>query len=142
MSGQSFKPQLQKLDDRAVPAAGISLTSGVLRVEGDNGIDRIFFGVDPRNANNVLVTWEHGGQSTVRSYAKSSVTSIQAAGMGGDDTIVNNLTIGMTADGGAGNDSIWGGDGNDKILGGDGNDRLYGRGGNDTVDGGAGADWI
>ena len=63
---------------------------------------------------------------------------------GGDDSFVasNGLStlIGITVDGGVGNDSITGGDGNDTIIGGDGNDTIIGGRGNDTAFLGAGDD--
>src|SRR5205085_1057437 len=48
--------------------------------------------------------------------------------------------IGLTVDGGAGNDTITGGDGNDLLLGGDGNDLIVGGRGNDVALMGAGDD--
>jgi Ca2+-binding RTX toxin-like protein len=63
---------------------------------------------------------------------------------GGDDTFTgsNGLAnlIQITADGGAGNDTLTGGDGNDQLLGGDGNDVVNGGRGNDTAVLGAGDD--
>src|SRR5579871_152186 len=63
---------------------------------------------------------------------------------GGDDTFTagNGLAdlISITADGGAGNDSITGGDGNDTLMGGDGNDTIIGGRGNDKLFGGTGND--
>jgi Ca2+-binding RTX toxin-like protein len=63
---------------------------------------------------------------------------------GGDDTFTgsNGLAtlIAITADGGAGNDTITGGDGNDVLRGGDGNDVINGGRGNDQAFLGAGND--
>ena len=63
---------------------------------------------------------------------------------GGDDSFsaVGNLAalIGVTVDGGAGNDTILGGNGNDLLLGGDGNDFIDGNQGADTAVLGAGDD--
>jgi Ca2+-binding RTX toxin-like protein len=63
---------------------------------------------------------------------------------GGDDSITasNGLAslIGLTFDGGAGNDTLTGGDGNDRLIGGDGNDIVNGGRGNDTAIMGAGDD--
>ena len=57
---------------------------------------------------------------------------------GGNDTVsvtgnVATLGVGVTIDGGAGNDTIFGGNGNDFLLGGDGDDTVDGNQGNDTV---------
>jgi Ca2+-binding RTX toxin-like protein len=65
--------------------------------------------------------------------------------LGGDDTISvsNGLggLIGVTADGGAGNDTLSGGNGPQLLRGGSGNDTFFARNGvADLVDGGAGAD--
>jgi Ca2+-binding RTX toxin-like protein len=63
---------------------------------------------------------------------------------GGDDTFTagNGLAslIGVTVDGGTGNDIITGGDGADHLLGGDGNDVITGGRGNDALLGGSGDD--
>jgi len=63
---------------------------------------------------------------------------------GGDDffSATGNLAslIGVTVDGGTGNDTILGSNGNDQLLGGDGNDFIDGQQGNDTVSLGAGED--
>jgi Ca2+-binding RTX toxin-like protein len=64
----------------------------------------------------------------------------------GDDVLdASNLAssgIGLTVNGGAGNDVLIGGDGNDILLGGDGDDVLLGGPGVDILDGGAGDDII
>jgi Ca2+-binding RTX toxin-like protein len=63
---------------------------------------------------------------------------------GGDDTYsaTGNLAalIGITVDGGTGNDTLLGSNGNDILLGGDGNDFADGQQGNDTAFMGAGDD--
>ncbi|CAG0944615.1 Mannuronan C5-epimerase AlgE5 [Gammaproteobacteria bacterium] len=63
---------------------------------------------------------------------------------GGDDTFgaTGNLAalIGVTVDGGAGNDTILGSNGADLLIGGDGNDFIDGQQGNDVAFLGAGAD--
>jgi Ca2+-binding RTX toxin-like protein len=63
---------------------------------------------------------------------------------GGDDSFsaTGNLAalIGVTVDGGTGNDNILGSNGNDMLLGGDGNDFVDGQQGNDTALLGAGGD--
>ncbi|QGY39694.1 hypothetical protein GM415_06030 [Pseudodesulfovibrio cashew] len=65
--------------------------------------------------------------------------AISVEGLDGNDTIVlwNQAT---TADGGDGNDNIFGGDGNDTLLGGLGDDYLRGENGTDSLTGGDGAD--
>ncbi len=64
--------------------------------------------------------------------------------LGGNDSVtaagLPATVVGLTVDGGAGNDSITGGDGNDMLIGGDGNDSVIGGRGNDTAFLGAGDD--
>src|SRR5262245_23148481 len=99
MSASSFKPTVASLESRAVPAAGITLTTGVLRIEGGIGNDRLFIIQDTTNSNNLVAILEQGTTVTRRTYAKSTVTSIQTFGMDGNDTIVNDMSQPMTADG-------------------------------------------
>ena len=59
-----------------------------------------------------------------------------------DNFDATNDTVGVSVDGGGGNDIIAGGDGNDRIDGGTGNDTLSSGDGRDYVDGGVGNDSI
>jgi hypothetical protein len=65
---------------------------------------------------------------------------------GGDDTFVaaplDDVQPRIIADGGAGNDTIYGSTNPDDIKGGPGNDRLYGLDDVDNLDGGEGADLV
>lgn len=68
-------------------------------------------------------------------------STITINGVAGDDVIdVSALTMGVTINGGDGNDSIQGGGGADNINGNAGNDSLRGGPGNDTLGGGQGDD--
>ncbi len=64
--------------------------------------------------------------------------------LGGNDSVtaagLPATVVGLTVDGGAGNDTLTGGDGNDVLIGGDGNDTITGGRGNDTAFMGAGND--
>ena len=64
--------------------------------------------------------------------------------LGGNDSVtaagLPATVVGLTVDGGAGNDTITGGDGNDMLIGGDGNDTIIGGRGNDVAFLGAGND--
>jgi len=86
-------------------------------------------------------------------HAIGDVSAINIFCGDGDDIVLvaTNITLGVYADGGAGNDKMIGGDGPDTFLGaaqkdilygGLGNDRLNGAGGNDKVLGEAGADRV
>jgi Ca2+-binding RTX toxin-like protein len=84
----------------------------------------------------------------------SSVISVQGSEGGNDHLVVNALggndsitaaglpatVVGLTVDGGTGNDNITGSDGNDMLIGGDGNDTIIGGRGNDVAFLGAGDD--
>ena len=64
--------------------------------------------------------------------------------LGGNDSVtaagLPATVVGLTVDGGAGNDTITGGDGNDVLQGGDGNDVIIGGRGSDVAFMGAGDD--
>ena len=64
--------------------------------------------------------------------------------LGGNDSVtaagLPATVVGLTVDGGTGNDTITGGDGNDMLIGGDGNDTIIGGRGNDVAFLGAGND--
>jgi Ca2+-binding RTX toxin-like protein len=68
-----------------------------------------------------------------------------------NDTLTNKSDLGLTADGGSGNDKLTGGPRGDYLDGSYGNDKLYGLAGDDSVngslgtdrvEGGAGDDWV
>ncbi|MEO6436710.1 MAG: calcium-binding protein [Tepidisphaeraceae bacterium] len=86
-------------------------------------------------------------------HAIGDVSAINIFCSEGDDVVLiaANVTLGVYADGGNGNDKIIGGDdpdtflgaaGKDQIYGGLGNDRINGAGGNDKVFGEAGGDRV
>ncbi|MEV6341808.1 calcium-binding protein [Actinoplanes sp. NPDC051851] len=75
--------------------------------------------------------------STSRSWAGVRVT------LGaGNDSVINQTGLRMSADGGDGNDYLTGGSNADDLVGGDGVDYLSGRLGNDTLSGSAGNDRV
>ena len=86
------------------------------------------------------------GLSAMVSVQGSDGTSDQLVvnALGGNDSVtaagLPATVVGLTIDGGAGNDMITGGDGNDMLIGGDGNDTVIGGRGNDTALLGAGND--
>src|SRR5688572_25429703 len=121
----------------AVPTP--TLEAGVLNIRGTRGIDTV---IVSRTETGVDVAMN----GKVNSF--TGVTSITASLLGGHDSLSVNETeelplgVGLTVDGGAGNDSLAGSLGNDHLLGGKGTgrDNLFGGGGNDTLDGGEGDD--
>jgi Ca2+-binding RTX toxin-like protein len=110
-------------------------------VNGTHGNDTV--GV-AANAGAVDVT---GLAASVHiSNSEAANDNLIVNGLDGDDTISGGLglalLIGLTVDGGAGNDTINGGDGADRLLGGDGNDFVDGNRGNDIAFLGAGDDTV
>jgi Ca2+-binding RTX toxin-like protein len=89
----------------------------------------------------VLVT---GSPATVAIFNAEATDQLVINGGAGDDVMIaSGLTagaIGLTIDGGAGNDVIVGGQGADKLLGGDGDDAVAGGRGDDVAFLGAGND--
>ena len=83
-----------------------------------------------------------------------AIVTVQGSEGANDQLVVNALggndsvtaaglpagVVGLTVDGGAGNDTITGSDGNDMLIGGDGNDIIIGGRGNDVAFLGAGND--
>jgi Ca2+-binding RTX toxin-like protein len=80
----------------------------------------------------------------IDSIARVIDLEIINAGEGNDivDLTSTNFVLanGVTINGEAGNDNLWGSNGNDTIDGGKGNDSLFGGAGDDTLTGGTGSD--
>jgi subtilisin family serine protease len=107
-----------------------------LVVNGDvNGVpvdDTIIVRPDPADATYIEALVNGVVQARMPA---SSVASITAHGLGGNDTITVDaaITAAATIRGGDGNDSLTGGGGNDHVVGGTGHDTLNGRAGNDGL---------
>ena len=86
-----------------------------------------------------LVGSQLAGSDTI-TYTNNSGVGMTFNGGGGNDILTINGSNGDTLDGGAGNDQLNGGAGNDTLLGQAGTDRLDGGTGDDAMDGGAGND--
>ena len=107
-------------------------------VEGTNGSDNVDVSSDANSVTasglSALVSIQH--PETTDELAINGLAgndSISAAGLAAD-------TIGLTLDGGAGDDTLAGGQGVETLVGGDGNDRIDGNKGNDLALMGAGDD--
>jgi Ca2+-binding RTX toxin-like protein len=109
----------------------------VVTLEGKNSNEHIQLSSD---GTTVTVT----GLPEVVTIANAETSDrLIVQGLGGNDTIDASAlaaVIGLTIDGGAGNDTIVGSQGDDTLIGGDGNDRVTGGRGNDFADLGAGND--
>ncbi len=121
-------------------AAGTGLGDAqvdTVTIQGTNGDDVIQVVQD---GNDVVVL---GLAATVRIIGfEVGIDRILINGLGGDDVVEasGRSTVGIAADGGAGDDVLIGGGGNDTLLGGAGDDVLLGDGGLDLLDGGDGDD--
>jgi Ca2+-binding RTX toxin-like protein len=111
----------------------------VVIVNGDSGNEHIQV---TANGNQVTVTGTP--ETVVISGTEAANDRLIVNGLGGNDTIDASTlaagVIGLTIDGGAGNDTITGSQGADTLDGDDGNDKVTGGLGNDFADLGAGDD--
>jgi Ca2+-binding RTX toxin-like protein len=117
---------------------------------GDGQADTVI--LNGTEGNNRITVTASGSTVTVSGLPEQVVIDhVEAAndalvinGLGGNDTIdasaLTGAAIGLTIDGGAGNDTIIGSGGADVLIAGDGNDVLTGGRGNDVVLLGAGDD--
>ena len=142
-AARSFTPRLEPLGDRIVPAVTASFNPGVgsLSIFGDAANNTITVSRDA--AGKILV---NGGAVSVLAGTPTvaNTATIQAFGLGGNDTITLNEANGALPAallfGGDGNDTLTDGSGADMLFGQAGNDTLLGKGGNDFLFGGAGND--
>jgi hypothetical protein len=127
-----FRPRVEPLAERVLPAVTALFSAGTLRVTGDDQDNIITVSRDTGGTifvNNGAVPMQ-GGTATV-----ANTTHFHIVGAGGSDRISLNETNGPLP--GA---AIFGGDGNDVLFGGSGDDFVDGGPGNDTVFLGAGDD--
>ncbi len=121
-------------------------------MDGQDGFDRIEVNGAPA-AGDAFTVAPAGGRVNFQrtnlgpfSLNIASSEDLEMNTLGGDDTIAvaNGLAglIGITADGGSGNDVISGGDGADTLLGGSGNDTITGGGFFDVLNGETGDDTL
>lgn len=137
----AFRPRLEALEDRALPATGASPTAvlrgGLLTITGTEANDSA---VVSAAQGQVFVRMTSGGATRTQSFRGAQVTRVDFYGLGGNDTYTNLTAIRGQAIGGTGNDTLTGGSGSDYLFGGDGDDTLNGGAGNDVIDGRAGND--
>lgn len=133
---------MERLEDRAVPAATATLSNGVLTILGSAGADSIHL---TQSGGNLLLT------TTGQAFALSQVQQIAIDSGDGDDTIALDASVTLPAwiyagsgndsvRGGSGANNIYGASGNDTLIGGPSNDEIYGGAGTDNVTGGGGTD--
>jgi Ca2+-binding RTX toxin-like protein len=102
------------------------------------------FFIDISATENVTMQTDSGDDTiTVNDLTGTGVRTVTADGGAGNDTINGSATgVSLLLIGGAGNDTLTGGRGNDTLDGGEGNDVLTGGKGLDTLNGGAGNDTL
>jgi len=122
----------------------VTITNGELQVIGTDADDIIRVKLDSSDPNLIEVDVNDDPPTFLdKRQLALTVHGIRVIGLdGNDDMQVDEsdglLRLGITFDGGAGDDTIVGGSGNDLIDGGDGNDSITGGRGNDVIFGGAG----
>ncbi|MEZ6132597.1 MAG: hypothetical protein R3C59_28355 [Planctomycetaceae bacterium] len=127
----------------------ISLRDGVLQIEGTGRADRVEVR-SSADGENIVVRAVAGplfnagdNESAlieppvpqVVEFSAGDVQSIRFTGSTGNDYFLNQSDIPSVAEGGAGNDWLFGGSGNDSLVGGAGEDFLFGGPGNDHLTG-------
>jgi Ca2+-binding RTX toxin-like protein len=91
-------------------------------------------------SSSMVLTNDYSGMA---SRARSAGIEVIQGGSGDDIIDLSSASytiLGLTLNGGSGNDILWGNVGNDTLLGGIGDDTLYGGAGSNTLNGGLGAD--
>jgi Ca2+-binding RTX toxin-like protein len=137
-----FSPQVEKLEDRWLMSAGVTLNASakVLTIQGSDDNDVV---VVRQQGNRIVVTLQSAGHSAeVHSFNRAQVKNILFHGGGGDDFFINATAVNSQAFGEAGDDSLIGGRGRNVLDGGDGNDTIIGGRNNDVLLGEAGDDRI
>src|SRR5688572_5805173 len=102
-----FRPSLDTLEDRTVPAVSVTLTDGVLQITGSEHGDYLFVFPTSGQADRITVTGMELGKFVYSGEFKTAdVTSIEIDGRGGRDLVANVTGITSILKGGAGDDVI------------------------------------
>jgi hypothetical protein len=123
-----FRPELETLEGRRLPAAGISLSHGVLTITGTDAADTAIV----TRAHGRITVNLSGGVNDVETFKKRDVKLIVFDGGAGDDVFMNLSSVRAVANGGPGNNLLIGNE-KDTLIGGGGNDTIIGGNGNDQV---------
>ena len=118
------RPELETLEDRAVPTA--SVVAGNIVIQGTNYNDVVSVSHTVRDGRSLYDVVENGHVTRFDARSRNIHGSIIFNGSYGNDYFTNYTTLPSIADGGYGNDVLVGGKGNDILRGGFGNDRLTG----------------
>jgi Ca2+-binding RTX toxin-like protein len=135
--------RFERLEDRQMMAADISLDNGVLTLQGTGNADEIAIEVNSADPGELLVTITDMQNNVVlqqEHFDLDDVQEIVAYGYAGVDHLQNFTDIPAQFFGGEGGDNLFSSGGNDLLDGGAGDDVLIAGGGNDIQIGGAGND--
>ncbi|HZN65231.1 MAG TPA: calcium-binding protein [Tepidisphaeraceae bacterium] len=139
-----IRTAIEVLETRTLFAAdavgSAALDDGALVVNGTRGSDRIEISVNADDTTRLDVVING---RTAGTFAMTDVTAgVRADGGNGNDTISVDaaISIAATLRGGNGRDTLTGGSGDDRLEGGNGKDGLNGASGDDDLLGGNGSD--
>ena len=119
--------------------APVTLPSGAdVQFNGSNAADRLTLDRSWSGFTGSLTFNGNGGNDQLDAHTVS--LGVTFNGGDGNDTFLGGSGD-DTTNGGIGLDSLSGNDGNDSLTGGDGNDKLFGGAGGDIISGDAGTDW-
>lgn len=136
----SFRPALESLESRRNCALAVGMDQGALMIVGDSDDDIVRV---REQGEKIQVAAAVPGQPLIyRDVAEySQVRAIIFKGGSGNDHFINRTNIPLHAEGGLGNDTIYGGiDGIAEIFGGGDNDTLIGTKAGNRIEGGEGDD--
>ncbi|MGF1582225.1 MAG: calcium-binding protein [Gemmataceae bacterium] len=149
---------IERLEQRDVPAVIFNASSGFLGVYGTNSSDVLEVRYEHQGTSSpyddkVIVEINNSVEAIYDRYKLElvgprsvqwtpNVKHISMYGYNGIDRLFNNTAIPSYQNGGDGTDGLYGGSGNDTLIGDWGNDYLFGGNGNDQLIGGAGNDWM
>jgi Ca2+-binding RTX toxin-like protein len=132
-----YRPHLEALEGRELPAATVSLQAGFLRIIGNGRDDTVIVTRD----DGLIRVQQANGVRRDRVFSAAAVNQIFFRGFDGDDIFLNNTAIPSQAFGNRGRDLLQGGPALDQLFGGAGRDRLLGDV-FDLLDGGLGRDRV
>ena len=139
---QQRRLSIEKVEDRRLMAADVTLMDGVLEIEGTDDDDSAQVAiVDEGNTVRVRIT-DSIDAPEVYEFVRGDVNHIVFQGYAGNDLFDNDTDIRSIATGGDDNDILIGGSVRDELFAGPGDDVILGRGGNDDLRAGKGNDWV
>ncbi|MDA0185096.1 hypothetical protein OJ997_32630 [Solirubrobacter phytolaccae] len=123
----------------ALASYSAKVDGATLRIAGDGASDKLVLNTDA-----TTLYGDVGMDGTVDfQFPRAAFTAVSVTAGGGDDEVrVQGLLDGLTIDGGAGNDTLFGSASADTLVGGSGDDLVDGQQNTDTLTLGAGNDTV